>query len=244
MPLYTALAELPRKFPAQQLRRLKEKVSDLVLSQDPKNQLSVVNLADDDKTEDIEVVFGVGVISAMGDIGFKAINSNDIFKDVILDGSLPAEKILSVSLPELMRVTPNSYLPVFKYLVNSERGIGNFEFKLDGLDVRVVQAAERAAPNFEPTQTPSNQRKRERVRANFSSFTDLKKIPELHRTITDAVMLEESKIDVQELGEFLKQHIYILDLRVGVGKVSYVSAFRKLVCLYDYLKYGRMSSSK
>jgi hypothetical protein len=68
VPLYEALAELPRKFPAKLLRRLKEHVYNLVQENDPKDQLYVQDIEDDSNLSELKVVFGVGIRVVKGGI--------------------------------------------------------------------------------------------------------------------------------------------------------------------------------
>ncbi|WP_411093241.1 SIR2 family protein [Streptomyces sp. 049-1] len=67
--VFTILSELKRSFPAKLLRRLKEQVYDLVLADDPHNRLVVADIDDKARSEDFEVVFGVGVHAKIGQQG-------------------------------------------------------------------------------------------------------------------------------------------------------------------------------
>jgi hypothetical protein len=60
-PIYEALCEVPRKFPARMLRRLKQHVYNLVQDNDPDNHLYVVDIDNDSDLSMLDVVFGVGM---------------------------------------------------------------------------------------------------------------------------------------------------------------------------------------
>ena len=60
IPVFNCLASLPRKFPARILRRLKEHIYQLVLDNDPADQLHVLDIDDDSDMSKIKVVYGVG----------------------------------------------------------------------------------------------------------------------------------------------------------------------------------------
>jgi hypothetical protein len=60
-PIFDALCEIPRKFPARILRRLKQHVYNLVQDNDPDNHLYVVDIDDESDLSRLDVVFGVGM---------------------------------------------------------------------------------------------------------------------------------------------------------------------------------------
>jgi hypothetical protein len=67
-PVFDSISELPRKFPARLLRRLKEHVYELVHDNDPADRLYVVDIDDDTDTSKIKVVYGVGVRVEDGEV--------------------------------------------------------------------------------------------------------------------------------------------------------------------------------
>lgn len=61
VPVFNCLSSLPRKFPTRILRRLKEHIYQLVLDNDPVDQLYVLDIDDDSDMSKIKVVYGVGL---------------------------------------------------------------------------------------------------------------------------------------------------------------------------------------
>lgn len=113
-PLYQALLENQAKYNAPMLRRLKQDIYELVLTNKPTGKMRVMNL-EDDKLEDVEVVVGVGVLAEFGQIGYAGITAAELYSDVIFDdGDFDAEKIVTLSIPTLL--PRNSILPIYKYL--------------------------------------------------------------------------------------------------------------------------------
>ncbi|UQT55994.1 SIR2 family protein [Streptomyces durmitorensis] len=101
--VFEVLSGLKRAFPAKMLRRLKEQVYDLVLSDDPHNRLLVADIDDASKDDDIEVVFGVGVSAQLGQTGYVGLGRWNIIDDVISgDSSLDASAVLGQVLPRLL----------------------------------------------------------------------------------------------------------------------------------------------
>jgi hypothetical protein len=60
-PIFEALCEVPRKFPARMLRRLKQHIYNLVQDNDPDNHLYVVDIDNESDLSTLDVVFGVGM---------------------------------------------------------------------------------------------------------------------------------------------------------------------------------------
>lgn len=69
--LYEAMLENKAKYSAPILRKLKQDIYELVLTNEPTEKMKVVGLTEDDKLEDVEVVVGVGVISEFGNGNIK-----------------------------------------------------------------------------------------------------------------------------------------------------------------------------
>jgi len=113
-PLYQALLENQAKYNAPMLRRLKQDIYELVLTNKPTGRMRVMNL-EDDKLEDVEVVVGVGVLADFGQIGYSGITAVEIYSDVIFDDrDFDVESVVLRSLPTLLPL--NSILPIYKYL--------------------------------------------------------------------------------------------------------------------------------
>jgi hypothetical protein len=113
--VFTALAELRRGFPAKLLRRLKEQVYELVLTDDPLHRLVVVDIDDATQDRDVDIVFGVGVRAKFGGQGYVGLTRDDLIDDVLGDrNSYDAEEIVERTLPHILSFPGN--VPVYKYL--------------------------------------------------------------------------------------------------------------------------------
>jgi len=113
--LYQALLENQAKYNAPMLRRLKQDIYELVLTNKPTGRMRVMNL-EDDKLEDVEVVVGVGVLADFGQKGYSGIAAEELYADVIIDDrEFDAEGIIHLALPTMLAHNSNK-LPIFKYL--------------------------------------------------------------------------------------------------------------------------------
>ena len=114
-PLYHALLENQAKYNSPMLRRLKQDIYELVLTNKPTSKMRVVNL-EDDHLDDVEVVVGVGILADFGQQGYTGITASELYTDVVLDNQdWDTESIISKALPNLLPHNSN-LLPVYKYL--------------------------------------------------------------------------------------------------------------------------------
>lgn len=81
--VYQPISALRRRFSARLLRKMKEHIYDLVKSNDPKEKLAVIDINDADDFDDLEVVYGVGVLPKLGSAGYTPISRVDLLKDVM-----------------------------------------------------------------------------------------------------------------------------------------------------------------
>jgi hypothetical protein len=92
--LYQALLENQAKYNAPMLRRLKQDIYELVLTNKPTGRIRTVNL-EDEKLEDVEVVIGVGVHADFGQKGYAGLTAEELYADVVLDNrDFDAESII------------------------------------------------------------------------------------------------------------------------------------------------------
>lgn len=124
LPLFNALTQLSRPFPAQLLRELRKHVYDLVTHPNPDQSREVVRTLpiDSDDHGDLRVVFGIGQFSdqdvdAISAIGFRALTRSDLAEDILGIGASPLDalNVLRVALPGMLRSASSAYLPVMKY---------------------------------------------------------------------------------------------------------------------------------
>lgn len=228
--LFGVLAGLPRKFPARLLRRLKERVYELVLSKEPDASLAVVDIDDDTRMEDVDFVFGVGVRQSLGKRGYVGLTREDLLRDTVAATSaLEARKVAEEALPRVLRTPGNT--PVFRYL----RGAGLL--RDDGtvlptaeVDTRV---AKRVALPTKPFAVPqqSEARARRIVAAAGGNFSRLL----ADQTTADALLgitaWPDDKLDLDPLRVFLAEQSCLFGTPLS-------SAWAKAVCLYDYRRYG------
>ena len=228
--LFEVLAGLERKFPARLLRRLKERVYDLVLSKEPDASLAVIDIEDDTRIENVDFVFGVGVRQSLGERGYVGLTREDLLRDVIAPVSrLEAGKVVQEALPRVLRTAGNT--PVFRYL----RGTGLL--RDDGTllpDAEVDErVAARAARGAEPFAVPQSSRPKAN-RAVAAASGDFRRVltdqPPADGLLGVTAWPRET-LDLEAL------RVYLVDLSELFG-TPLSTAWAKAVCFYDYCRFG------
>ncbi len=225
--IYKALAAIRRKIPARVLRYCKEQLYELVKSLEPEKKLCVVDLDEIENKDDVEFLVGVGVAAPeaadIAKVGYEAIEVRDLIADVLHeDRHYDARTIIESTIRRAGRNTP--YVPVYKYLreigIDSDDAYEKAELGLDKwakYDDKKFRIKMYARIFFK--------RRHETMKELIERST-----PENAATLIP--FLSKEKIDLTLLRDFLIQHEDKLDNN------NYASYFKKLVALYDRLKWG------
>jgi hypothetical protein len=223
----SVLGGLKRSFPAKLLRKLKEQVYELVLDKDAKDRL-YVDIDPKQDPRDVDVVFGVGAIGRIR--AYVGLSRDDLVDDVVGDGSdFEAPRVVQEALPNIFSHPGN--VPIYKYL----RGAGLLDD--DGLlvdpkqvDARVAKAVSERAKKLGLTKTYA--KPAAKAAAKYGTLAKMIAGEPEHNVLNFLPALDEEKIDPIELRRFL------IDSEPP-PLTQYRSQWVKMVCLYDWLVYGR-----
>ena len=231
---YEALGELQRGFPAKLLRQLKEQVYDLVLEDNPKGRMHVAELGSNgDDLSDIDVVFGVGAIAALR--SYTGLGRDEIVEDVINEeADLIPGRVVQEALPEILSHPGN--VPMFKYL--REAGLLDPDGELRDADVDKKVANRVAARSKKLGVLDQYKVQAEKAAKEAKTLRTLIETFEPHLVLQYVPALPEDKIDPEELRRFLikTEELFQRD--------PPDSQWLKMVCVYDWLRYGRQNKSK
>lgn len=221
--LYQALLENQAKYNAPMLRRLKQDIYELVLTNKPTGRMRVMNL-EDDKLEDVEVVVGVGVLANFGLRGYAGLPVEELYTDVVLDnGGFDAESIVTVALPALL--TSNSLnLPVHKYL---------FDFKED-IPERVRLAIKE---NFDDLLSGTIKKNRDKKAHRNETIASLVKTMPIAKLLQSLPDLREENINVTELYDLLNDFLAKNPSILSSGNPGLKTDLKRAIRIYDWLKY-------
>lgn len=222
--LYKPLTKLKRKLPIRLLRYFKEQLFEFVHSNDPKDKIAVIDIDAKAELDEIEFAIGIGIHKRLSQKGYESIKIGNIIHDVIYDSENFDPKILiQQTIPDI-----NGFVPIFKYISEIQ------DFEMDILKKNALKAYKRQdIENF------SSSTYKPQFLNHFSHYEldDILKLDDYDKTVKILPFYpfnEEYEIDL--LGEFLKKNYQHYCLN---GENTTINThFRKLVCLYDFLKYG------
>ncbi len=229
--LFTVLANAKRKLPVKVLRQMKGMIHDFVKTADPKSKVYVSEDLDMiENIHNVEFVYGVGLREKFSEVGIKGIEIRDVLRDVIVDQKWNPDKISRMLLPNLNA----KYAPYFKYLKGA--GYLNSEGRLpEDIDVKeftpyfIKKVNSISIETFAPAE--SYKKKQAEINQKYKSFKELKEDCEFLHVLMYTPLLLVSKINLDDLGGFLKSN---LDKLI---ESKYGTHYRKLICVYDFLKY-------
>ena len=224
--VYSPLGKIKRRFSARLLRKMKEHIYEIVKSNDPQSKLAVADI-DDEKFNELEIVFGVGVTKGIGRLGYAPISRLDILKDVMTPSSTyDPELIVTEALPKVLQNTP--FVPIFRYLRAANRISADGKIDCSNCHERVRRTANFQQANFYPPR--AYQRELDRVQR------DLKTIENVIRYFGENAcmyisLLRPEQVDAEALRKFI---IGNMD-KLSDKKVQNQTYFPRLICFYDWV---------
>ena len=222
--LYEALISNKSKYNVSMLRRLKEDLYELVLTNKPTGKIKTIGLEDDDNLEKVEVVVGVGVYSEFGQRGYLGISADELYRDIVLDnGDYEPERIVLDALPNLLPRNSNT-LPMYKYL-------NNFEGELPD------KIAQNLKCSFDDLLSNTIKKNRLTSPERHSTINDLCKKYSYEKSLQLIPYLKEENIDVNELHEFLKELFNRFPDILDRDNSSIRSDVKRVIRIFDWLKY-------
>lgn len=224
-PVYECLTTFERGIPAHLLRIYKKQFYEIVYSEKPERKLLALPDKAIDANPNIQVVYGFGAInkfnSAIGYTGLKTIN---LFRDVIENnGTYESESILTKTVPELHK--GSKFIPIYKYL--REVGITSDETYTNnqlGINFELNKRTD-----FQKYPSFSDEEKSMSLSKAIETFCDCK-----WKAVALIPYLDIKGNELSALKDFISQNFNDF-LVVKNAKATF---FRKLVCFYDWLKYG------
>jgi len=218
--LYQALLENTAKYNAPMLRRLKEDIYELVLTNKPTGKIRTIGL-EDERLEDVEVVIGVGVLAEFGQKGYAAISAAELYEDVVLDNkNYEPDQIVNKTLPMLL--THSSILPVNKYITQCttdipERVVNSIRKDYDSLLSATIRKG--------------------RSRYKHLTLNDVIERYSLKQSLCIIPHLPQNEIDVDVLHGFLKEIIRKDPNILSSVEGNIKSDLKRLIRILDWLKY-------
>lgn len=230
LPLYTAIGNKRAELPVRILRRLKQELYSYIVTNTPTATLRVASI-DDERVADDDMVLAVGRVDQLGLRGLSGITGNEWYRDVVIgDFLFTADELLEHAYPVLIKQNSNR-LPVNKYLAAAQKKFPECEELAKRLVLDEI--------------IPKSILKNRGSLVGYSSVQEIwnSEYPKIERAVRLISQLPESKLDVKELEDIL----YTLfnndrDILENLTPLDR-SNIRRLILMYDYLKWGKKESS-
>lgn len=229
--IFLALSTLKERLPLSLLRRVKKQVTELVLTSAPKNKTYVMSIDEAFKSDDVDVVIGIGVHNKLTMTGQGIVGRDryDLLRDII-NPTLPTDVesmklVVSHVLPKNLPAKTNT--PIYKYLRLSGYLNADGTLASEEVPTRVRLRVSQGMKFFEVKQA----RERKHFQAwadrisNFSVFLQGNSWYDVARVLP---FMDRSKIDTELLHAALKKEID------SPGHVMY-TGIAKATCIYDLL---------
>lgn len=228
--IYRPLSLLKRRFSARLLRQMKEHLYELVKANDPQEKLGVVDIDEGELFRQLEVVYGIGVVSKVGRLGYAPITRVELLKDIMAPVShYDAAAILKETLPGLVRNT--EFSPVFRYLRNAGLIGTDGTIECSKLDAKVTKVTRHTRESFFP---PGGYRNK--ILKAEKPPASVKEVIEMFgdNAYLYIPFLEVEQIKPDELKNYILANLQLITSK----QVQYQTYFRRLICFYDWLVYG------
>ncbi len=229
-PLYEVLGSLKKRLPVKVLRRMKGMVYEFVKTNEPTEKILVSeNITKPEDAESIEYYFGVGIKNQLSMYGYKGVGARELLHDLVFDDkNLNSTAVVETVIPNLLK--GGKYFPVFKYLRKADYLTKNGKIKKTVVVSKKLQdfVSEVNVERFYPSKTYS--KKKIQIQKNHPSIKSINQLHDLAHTIYYIPLLKKENILISDLRSFLINNWH--------EEVYQNTHFKKLICLYDYLKYA------
>ncbi|WP_160033243.1 SIR2 family protein [Paenibacillus sp. An7] len=223
--LYKALGQIERKFSARLVRQMKEHLYELLLTDDPKEQIYVATgLESEEDLEKIQFVYGAGIIEKVSQTGYSTYPNDVLLKDIvgIGDNNFDYASIVTKTL----LIPGKNHIPVHKFIKMSK-------LKESEIPYRVLdrKASKHTDVISQRKSLRDMRNKINEVNDNYESLeqlinSDLSK----DKILENAVYIHPSKINTEVL-----RNLIVINITDN-GILS--THIRRLIKYYDWLKYG------
>jgi len=222
--LYNALKRKKSALPVKILRLFKEEFYNYVLTNTPSSNMRIAGI-DDNRVSDEELVLAICKPSMLSLHGLKGIKMDDWYQDILLNNlQFTADEMLTLSYPEVIR--QSTKLPIYKYLSLAKKEYPNIK-RVNCFDDLLSKTIKR------------NRYRHMDCNRNVHEIIETYS-PEFSKVMDLIAYLNEEDIDLQELEgfllDFMKQQP---DIFKTPENSPLKTNFRRLIRIYDWLKYGR-----
>lgn len=228
--LYNALREKKASVPVRILRRFKEDLYEFTITNEPTSELRVAYI-DDNRVSDDDLVLAIGSKLAFSVKGLKGISVDEWYRNLLLN-DLPysPDELLDNAFPKLYKAG-DSRIPYFKFLKHSTK-------------IRPELERLKNAQTFDQL-IPNSYREHRKILYSYNSPSQIWNAEKdnIEKATRLLAHLNEEKMDLIELESILFELIdshpnIFIEEYPDIGKNAIVN-IRRLIRIYDYLKWGK-----
>lgn len=225
--VYELLQYYERAIPANMLREYKKQFYEIVQSETPEKQLYVLPSDEIDQNKNIQVVYGFGAIKQFRSaVGYRGIKPVELLRDVLSDkNEWNAGQVLTEAFPQLTKSSPKAFLPIYKYL--SQVGIDsdeNYRGNKLGVNYKLKRGTDFQSYRFQD----------EEKRMSLQEAIDKYKGNSVWKAVALIPYLHVSEEEFQKLRDFIEHNFNDFLIKHN----NYSTYMRKLICFYDWKRYG------
>lgn len=226
MLLYNELECLRSKLPVRILRRFKQELYEFTLTNTPTGKLRVASI-EDERVSDEELILSIAKASEFGLKGLSGLESNELYRDIILgDLEFSADELLEYAIPKML-LQNSGKLPINKYLSMATKEFSECRQAVSG-------------QNFDSLISETFRKNRNAL-GKYTSVTQIweGEKENLERATRLMAYLTEDQIQLSEL-ETVLQTLFEEDVNILRNeKTATRTNIRRLIRIYDYLKWGK-----
>lgn len=229
-PLYEVLGSLKKRLPVKVLRRMKGMVYEFVKTNEPTDKILVgESISKPEDADKIEYYFGIGIKNQLSMFGYKGVGTIELMEDLIFDDkNLNATVVIDTVIPKALKI--GKYFPVYKYLRKSDNLTKNGKIKKS---LEIPEKLRKFIDDCKPERffpASNYAKKKTYIQKNHNTIKSIQRSNDLMHTIYYIPLLKHENIDILDLRSFL--------INNWSDELLRNTSFRKLICLYDYLKFG------
>lgn len=221
--LFESLSKIKSSMPVKLIRKMQDMICNFIATTEATNNIMVGNINNPSiDGGELGVYFGnLDVVSSMG---FDYYGIEDIVEDILFDNKpyLMNKQLIDKTFKNIRSTAGKTYLPVHKYIVGLNLSVNKLPKEWHIInsigDVKLTKTEEKYTKDSE----------------QHCSINEIEQAYLDHTPKQLAHILSNlNNITSEDLGKYLKTKNEDKEF-----KEKYMSTFKKLVAIYDYLKYG------
>lgn len=220
---FQALSQIKSSMPVKIIRKMQDMICNFIATTEATNNIMVGSI-NNPNIDDDQVGIYIGNMAAVSAMGFGSYEIEDIIEDILFDNKpyLMNVELINKTFKIMRKSAGKTYLPVYKYL--------------KGLNMNIDQLPKEwhIITSIDDIELTSNDKNYTKDNKEYLTIREIEEDYPDHLPKQFAyIKLNLKKLQLEDLGEYLKRMF-----KDTVCKDKCNSTFKKVVAVYDYLKYS------